>query len=154
MFRRLRITVFALTALAAAPAYSQEFVRLRSAIPDFDSDGFSADYAKGISEVVRADLFESGGFAMIDRRSFPENVDITLLPRFGSWTAINTRMLVIGNVKRSADQGIMVQFRVYDPRAQRQIHKGQLTTADPAEWENLAHRVAEDIRIGVTRQRL
>jgi Tol biopolymer transport system component len=146
--------VVSVAAALATPAVAQEFIPLRAAIPDFDRDHASSDYAAAISEVVRADMRGPDGVIIVGTRVPTEaTVDISLTPRWNLWTALNVRMLVVGNVKRSHGDGITVQYRVWDPYLEQQTHKGQLTTDDPAKWEDLAHRVADDIRRSMSPRR-
>src|SRR5690242_13498659 len=114
--RFLTIMTLAIAAAlgASAPSHAQERVRvdvegttfapLRIAIPDFNASGpGSAETAKEIVDVIRADLQGSAVFELIDRNAFIERqLDIGITPRFPDWTAIDAKALIVGNVNIDA----------------------------------------------------
>jgi TolB protein len=134
------------TVVSPVSAQSPQWTPLRTAIPTFDADSFSAAHALEISETIRTDLARSGEVALVDPKTFIEkDVDIGFVPNFNAWTPLNARYVVVGNVKRSDTDGLAIQFRLYDPFAGRQVHSGQVIADGPAEWENAAHSAAQQI---------
>src|SRR5436309_2497986 len=68
------------------------------ALPDFiaDTQG-DAEMARGVSQIIAANLRRSGLFAPIDPAAFIEKIgNVNAVPRFEDWRAINAQALVTG----------------------------------------------------------
>src|SRR5215831_3924221 len=116
------------------------------AIPDFvgatPADG---EAARGVSQVITADLRRSGLFAPIDPAAFIENlVTIDAQPRFEDWRAINAQALVVGRLTRQADGRFKVEFRLWDVLgAQALIGQQYFSPAD--NWRRIAHIISDAV---------
>ena len=86
------------------------------ALPDFVA-GSPADgeTARGMSQIITANLQRSGLFAPIDPAAFIEKITNTdVAPRFADWRAINAQALVTGRIARQADGRLKAEFRLWD----------------------------------------
>src|SRR5215470_5192999 len=113
------------------------------ALPDFlagsPPDGESA---RGISQIITANLKSSGVFAPIDQVPFIERNDFDKQPRFADWRA--AQALVTGRVTRQADGRIMAEFRLWDVFAAVQLD-GQLYLSMPNNFPRIAHIISDRI---------
>ena len=116
------------------------------ALPDFlagsPSDGQSA---RGISQIITANLRRSGLFAPIDPAAFIERIsDTDVAPRYPDWRAINAQALVTGRVARQPDGRIRAEFRLWDVFGAAQLD-GQLYTSVPDNFRRVAHMISDRI---------
>lgn len=116
------------------------------ALPDFlagsPSDGESA---RGISQIITANLRRSGLFAPIDQAAFIERIaNFEQQPRFPDWRAINAQALVTGRVARQPDGRIEVLFRLWDVLGAAQL-AGQRYFSTPDNFRRIAHIVSDQI---------
>jgi TolB protein len=116
------------------------------ALPDFlaasPSDGQSA---RGISQIITANLRRSGLFAPIDPAAFIERIsDTDVAPRYPDWRAINAQALVTGRATRQPDGRIRVEFRLWDVFGAAQLD-GQLYTSVPDNFRRVAHMISDRI---------
>jgi TolB protein len=116
------------------------------ALPDFvggtpgDTEG-----ARGVSQVISANLRRSGLFAPIDPAAFIERVaNIDQLPRFEDWRAINAQALVTGRLTRQGDGRLKAEFRLWDVFAGQQL-MGQQYFSSPDNWRRIAHIISDAI---------
>jgi TolB protein len=116
------------------------------AIPDFvgltPADG---EAARGVSQVITADLHRSALFAPIDPAAYIESlVSVDAQPRFEDWRAINAQALVVGRLARQADGRFKVEFRLWDVLAgQALIGQQYFSPAD--NWRRIAHIISDAI---------
>ena len=116
------------------------------AIPDF-SGGTPADteVARGITQVITANLKRSGLFAPIDPAAYIEKIsNIDAVPRFPDWRAINAQALITGRVTRQPDGRLRVEFRLWDVFAGNQL-TGQQYFTTPDNWRRIAHIISDAI---------
>jgi TolB protein len=116
------------------------------ALPDFlvgsPADGQSA---RGISQIITANLRRSGLFAPIDPAAFIERIsDTDVAPRYPDWRAINAQALVTGRVARQPDGRIRAEFRLWDVFGAAQLD-GQLYTSVPDNFRRVAHMISDRI---------
>src|SRR5712671_4522298 len=115
------------------------------ALPDFlagsPSDGESA---RGISQIITANLRRSGLFAPIDQAAFIEKINFDLQPRFPDWRAINAQALVTGRATRQPDGRVKVEFRLWDVFGAVQLD-GQLYLSTPDNFRRVAHIISDRI---------
>jgi TolB protein len=116
------------------------------ALPDFlagsPSDGESA---RGISQIITANLKRSGLFAPIDQAAFIEKITNTdVQPRYPDWRAINAQALVTGRVTRQADGRIKAEFRLWDVFGAAQL-AGQQYFSIPDNFRRIAHIISDQI---------
>ena len=77
---------------------------------------------RDISSVVAADLERSGLFKPIDQKAFIQSLDsLQVQPRFADWKAINAQGLLSGNIRRTDDGQIRVEFRLWDVYGENQM---------------------------------
>src|SRR5499425_1687227 len=116
------------------------------ALPDFlagsASDGESA---RGISQIITANLKRSGLFAPIDQAAFIEKITNTdVPPRYPDWRALNDQALVTGRVTRQPDGRIKVEFRLWDVFGAVQL-AGQQYFSTPDNFRRIAHIISDQI---------
>ena len=116
------------------------------ALPDFlagsPSDGESA---RGISQIITANLKRSGLFAPIDQAAFIEKITNTdVQPRYPDWRAINAQALVTGRVTRQADGRLKAEFRLWDVFGAAQL-AGQQYFSIPDNFRRIAHIISDQI---------
>jgi TolB protein len=121
------------------------------AIPEFL--GEDRRFASEVSGVVIADLERSGLFQPLDPASFIDRVrDLNAAPRFQDWRVIGAQALVVGRGSRANDGRYVVELRLYDVLAQRELI-GKRFAADPNDWRRLAHRAADQVYERLTGER-
>jgi len=104
-----------------------------------------ADAARGISQIITANLKRSGLFAPIDPAAFLEKiVNTDVQPRYADWRAINAQALVIGRVSRQADGRIKAEFRLYDVFGAMQLY-GQQYFATAENFRRIGHIISDAI---------
>ncbi len=114
------------------------------AIPDFIGPAADAEAARGISQVIAADLQRSGLFIPIDPTAFIERIaDINAVPRFADWRAINASALAVGRITRDRG-GFGVDFRLWDVPASGYLG-GRSYDGQPQNWRRIAHIIADQI---------
>src|SRR4029077_3634178 len=97
------------------------------------------EVARGITQVITANLRRSGLFAPIDPAAYIEKVvSFDTLPRFPDWRAINAQGLITGRVTRQGDGRLKVEFRLWDVSSGQQLTGQQYFTA-PDNWRRIAH---------------
>jgi TolB protein len=140
------------SALLASPAAAQlrldvtqgNVAPLPIAIADFvGGTPGDADVARGISQVITANLRRSGLFAPIDPAAFIEKItSFDTFPRFPDWKAINAQALITGRVTRQGDGRLKVEFRLWDVTSGQQL-TGQQYFTSPDNWRRIAHIVSD-----------
>ena len=122
------------------------------AIPDFRSVGSEAKgYAVNISKVISDDLQRSGLFSPIDKRAFlsiPNSVKER--PNFVNWKPLNAQALVIGETKVLPNNGLGIEFVLYDVFAEQVMIRYQLSISSSKAWRRLAHTAADQIYKRIT----
>jgi TolB protein len=116
------------------------------ALPDF-LGGSPADgeAARGISQIITANLKRSGLFAPIDPAAFLEKITNTdVQPRFADWRAINAQALVTGRVTRQSDGRVKAEFRLWDVFGGAQL-TGQQYFSTPENVRRIAHIISDAI---------
>jgi TolB protein len=150
--RRLLALGAASASLLASSAFAQvrldvtqgNVAPLVIAIPDFvGGTPGDAEVARGISQVITANLRRSGLFAPIDPAAFIEKItSFDTFPRFPDWKAINAQALVTGRVTRQSDGRLKVEFRLWDVSSGQQL-TGQQYFTSPDNWRRIAHIVSD-----------
>ncbi len=109
-------------------------------------DSFGGDeIAPQISQVIEADLVNSGLFNSIDKAAFIQrDLQLNSVPRFDDWRAINAQALVNGQVTKLPDGRLRAEFRLWDVFGQDQI-AGQRFDIEPKFWRRVAHIIADKI---------
>jgi TolB protein len=116
------------------------------ALPDFVG-GSPADIegARGVSQVITADLRRSGVFAPIDPAAYIEKItNIDTVPRFDDWRVINAQALVTGRLTRQGDGRLKAEFRLWDVSAGQPLI-GQQYFTTPDNWRRIAHIISDAI---------
>ncbi|HLB83687.1 MAG TPA: Tol-Pal system beta propeller repeat protein TolB, partial [Steroidobacteraceae bacterium] len=116
------------------------------AIPDFvGGTPGDTEAARGITQVVTANLRRSGLFAPIDPAAYIEKIaSFDVLPRFPDWRAINAQGLITGRVTRQGDGRLKVEFRLWDVSSGQQL-TGQQYFTTPDNWRRIAHIVSDQV---------
>ena len=105
---------------------------------------------RDISSVVAADLERSGLFKPIDQKAFIQSLDsLQVQPRFADWKAINAQGLLSGNIRRTDDGQIRVEFRLWDVYGENQM-VGLALNGPPSGWRRVAHMIADTIYKRIT----
>lgn len=113
------------------------------AIPDLTgADSASAALGRNISQVVTADLGNSGLFRPINQTAFIQG-SAGATPNFQNWAAIGAQGLVTGSVQASGST-MRVEFRLWDVLPQTQL-QGTAYTSSTANWRRIAHIIADVI---------
>ena len=114
------------------------------AIPDFvGGTPGDTEVARGITQVITANLRRSGLFAPIDPAAYIEKItSFDALPRFPDWRAINAQALITGRVTRQGDGRLKVEFRLWDVTSGQQL-TGQQYFTTPDNWRRIAHIVSD-----------
>jgi TolB protein len=151
-FTRRRLLALGAAGLLATPALAQtrlgvtegNVAPLVIAIPDFvGGTPGDADVARGISQVITANLRRSGLFAPVDPAAFIEKItSFDNFPRFQDWKAINAQFLITGRVTRQGDGRLKVEFRLWDVSSGQQL-TGQQYFTSPDNWRRIAHIVSD-----------
>ncbi len=121
------------------------------ALPDFlagsPPDG---EPARGISQIITANLRRSGLFAPIDPAAFIERITNTdVQPHFADWQAIKAEDLVTGRVTRQQDGRMKVEFRLWDVSGGVQL-SGQQYFSAPDNYRRIAHIISDQIYTRLT----
>jgi TolB protein len=116
------------------------------ALPDFiagtASDG---DTARGVTQIITANLKRCGLFAPIDPAAYIEKiVSVDAAPRFPDWRAINAQALVTGRITRQGDGRLRAEFRLWDVIAGQQL-AGQQYFTTPDNWRRIAHIISDAV---------
>src|SRR5256714_4508348 len=157
-FTRRRLLALAAAAPASAafawPAVAQtrldvtqgNVAPLPIAVPDFvGGTPGDTDVARGITQVITANLRRSGLFVPIDPAAYIEKVvSFDVLPRFPDWRAINAQGLITGRVTRQPDGRLKVEFRLWDVSSGQQL-TGQQYFTTPDNWRRIAHIVSDQV---------
>ncbi len=116
------------------------------ALPDFlGASPADAEAARGVTQVITADLRRSGLFAPIDPAAYIEKIaNMDAMPRFADWRVINAQALVTGRLTRQGDGRLMAEFRLWDVFAgQYMIGQKYFVPADV--WRRVAHIIADAV---------
>ena len=150
--RTLAAVVLSLATLGAAQAQLRVDITrgnvepLPIAIPEFQgSEDKAKAYGRQASQVITDDLERSGLFRAIDSAAFiqsPEEIGIQ--PRFADWRLINAQALVNGRTELQPDGLLVVEFRLWDVFAQKQLIGIRYRTV-PENWRQVAHRIADKV---------
>ncbi len=114
------------------------------ALPDFLAGSPSnGELARGISQIIAANLRGSGLFAPIDQVPFNEGINFDQPPH-PDWRAMNAQALVTGRVTRQPGGRIKAEFRLWDVFAAAQLD-GQLYFSTPDNFRRIAHIISDRI---------
>jgi TolB protein len=116
---------------------------VKIALPDFvAASGELSDPARGITQVITADLQSSGRFTVIDPPAGGD-LDVDTVPQFGAWRALGAEVLIIGRVK-TRDARLQSEFRLWDVAAGQNLMGQQLSSA-PENWRQVGHAISTAI---------
>jgi TolB protein len=149
------VTVSARYATAQAPTgiivTSGNFQPMPIAIPEFIPVMASdADTARGITQIITANLQRSGLFVPIDPATYVEKItNFDAQPNFQSWRSINAQALLVGRFSRQSDGRFRAEFRLWDVLGGQQLAGRQyVTTAE--NWRRLAHIISDAVYERIT----
>ncbi|WP_394706187.1 Tol-Pal system beta propeller repeat protein TolB [uncultured Cohaesibacter sp.] len=148
-----RVSFFALTLLFCGamtrPGYALIEIDITQGniqpMPVAVTDFGGIEQGRQISEVVEADLKQSGLFAPLDRNSYlQKDLNASTVPSFANWTVLNAQALVTGTVTSEADGRLKAEFRLWDVYAGKQMIGQQFFTS-PQNWRRIAHIISDAI---------
>ncbi len=116
------------------------------ALPDFvGASPGDVEGARGVTQVITANLKRSGLFAPIDPAAYIEKIgNIDAVPRFDDWRVINAQALVTGRLTRQGDGRLKAEFRLWDVFAGQQL-MGQQYFTTPDNWRRISHIISDAI---------
>ena len=122
------------------------------AVPDFVADtGAAAELGRNISRVIAADLGGTGLFRELPAEAFISRITSFASPvQFADWKAINAQALITGAASIDASGRLVVQFRVYDVFAGRELGQGQQLVGTQDGWRRMAHKIADQVYSRIT----
>ena len=122
------------------------------AAPLFVAENAAAqEYAARLTQVVTADLIGSGLFREIPAAAHISKVSNFNAPvQFSEWKAINAQALITGAVSVTADNRMVVKFRLFDVFAQAPLGKGLQFVASTDSWRRMSHKVADAVYVRLT----
>jgi TolB protein len=116
------------------------------ALPDFvGGTPGDAESARGVTQVITANLKRSGLFNPIDPAAYIERIttpDTT--PKFDDWRVINAQALVTGRLTRQGDGRLRAEFRLWDVFAGQQLD-GKQYFSPPENWRRIAHIISDAV---------
>jgi TolB protein len=116
---------------------------VKIALPDFvAASGELSDPARGITQVITADLQSSGRFTVIDPPA-GGGLNVDTVPQLGAWRALGAEVLIIGRVK-TRDARLQSEFRLWDVAAGQNLMGQQLSSA-PENWRQVGHAISTAI---------
>jgi TolB protein len=117
------------------------------ALPDFlAGTAGDAEVARGMTQVITANLKRSGLFAPIDQAAYIEKIsNFDAVPRFPDWRPINAQGLVTGVVTRQPDGRLEAKYRLWDVFAGGPLGNGQRYFTPPENWRRIAHIISDQI---------
>ena len=115
-------------------------------LPDFiGGTAGDGDTARGVTQIITANLRRCGLFAPIDPAAYIEKIaSVDAVPRFPDWRAINAQALVTGRMTRQNDGRLKAEFRLWDVVAGQQL-AGQQYFTTPDNWRRIAHIISDAI---------
>ena len=116
------------------------------ALPDFTGVGLpDPATARGVTEIIAANLQRSGLFAPIDQAAYLEKIsNIDTTPRFPDWRTINAQALVTGRLSRLPDGRLGGEFRLWDVFAGQYLDGKQYQTPFD-NWRRVAHIISDAV---------
>ncbi len=116
------------------------------ALPDFVGGApQDSEVARGVTQVITANLKRSGMFAPIDPAAYIEKItNIDAMPKFPDWRAVNAQALVTGRLTRQGDGRLRAEFRLWDVFGGQQL-TGQQYFTTPDNWRRIAHIISDAI---------
>jgi len=115
-------------------------------LPDFiGGTAGDGDTARGVTQIITANLRRCGLFAPIDPAAYIEKIaSVDAVPRFPDWRAISAQALVTGRMTRQNDGRLKAEFRLWDVVAGQQL-AGQQYFTTPDNWRRIAHIISDAI---------
>src|SRR5947207_13215739 len=116
------------------------------ALPDFVGVGLpDPGAARGVTQIIAANLQRSGLFAPIDPAAYIERISsIDTQPRFPDWRQINAQALVTGRLSRLQAGRMGADFHLWDVFAGQRLDGKQYQTP-PDNWRRIAHIISDAI---------
>ena len=116
------------------------------AIPDFVGETpADSEAARGVTQIITANLKRSGLFAPIDPAAFVEKItNINAVPAFDAWRTINAQALVTGKLARGDGGRLRADFRLWDVFAGQHL-SGQQYSTGPENWRRIGHIISDSI---------
>jgi TolB protein len=134
------------TAVVQLDVTAGNFQPMPIGLPDFiGGTAGDGDTARGVTQIITANLRRCGLFAPIDPAAYIEKIaSVDAVPRFPDWRAINAQALVTGRMTRQNDGRLKAEFRLWDVVAGQQL-AGQQYFTTPDNWRRIAHIISDAI---------
>ncbi|KAA0013460.1 Tol-Pal system protein TolB [Billgrantia pellis] len=116
------------------------------AIVPFAADGESL--SEDVAQIVSDDLERSGFFDPLDREAMYDRPSSGDEVRYGQWSALDVRYMVVGRVSREGN-GYRIRYELLDVSGQRRM-LGENVTAGDSELRGAAHYISDQIFEAVT----
>tara|TARA_Y100000590_G_C15302080_1_gene856747 strand:- start:28 stop:459 length:432 start_codon:yes stop_codon:yes gene_type:complete len=102
------------------------------AVTDFFSeDKKNLKLGKNVTNVISDNLERSGLFLPIDPKTFFQSIEsLSNQPRFEDWKAIKAQHLISGKISKKNQNTILVEFRLFDVFAQKQLIGNRFETGE------------------------
>lgn len=125
---------------------------LRFAIPRFLQATVGASlFADDIVRVISNDLINTDLFGLIPQSAYLSGIDdFNAAIAFADWQAINTEVLITGNVASAPDGTLTVSFRLFDVFSESPLGAGIEISGSNENWRRIAHKVADVIYSRIT----
>jgi len=122
------------------------------AAPSFVAENAGAgEMAAQISQLVAADLANTGLFREIPRNAYISNITSFSSPvQYSDWKAINAQALITGAVAVTSDGRVTVKFRLFDIFSEAQLGEGLQFAGTTTSWRRMAHKVADAVYSRIT----
>lgn len=163
---RLLAPVLAVMAMvfvgATGPVTAQEPLRIEItegvieplpfAAPIFVAENAGAtEIAAQLTQVVAADLVNTGLFREIPRAAYIANVTSFASPvQYSDWKAINAQALITGAVSLTSNGQVTVKFRLFDVFSEKPLGDGLQFAGNAGSWRRMAHKVADAVYNRIT----
>ena len=154
------VTWFLLTMVVSAPASAALTIEITEgiegalpiAIVPFGWEGDTAGPPADVAGVVAADLARSGRFAPLAEQDLVSKPQVAADVNFQAWRISGVENLVIGKVTDQGQQGLTVEFRLFDVFKGEQLYGQQFQTTK-GKLRKLAHHISDIVYEQLTGQR-
>ncbi|MGQ4879877.1 Tol-Pal system beta propeller repeat protein TolB [Billgrantia sp. LNSP4103-1] len=116
------------------------------AVVPFSADG--GDLPEDVAQIISDDLQRSGFFEPLSRDAMYDRPRSGDEVRYGQWSALDVRYLVVGQVSR-ADDGYRIRYELMDVSGERRMI-GENVSAGSSELRGGAHYISDQIFEAIT----
>ena len=114
-------------------------------LPFEGSRRFQEKFGKEVIKVIKGDLTRSGLFRVLgNKRVAGQKQAFDKAPKFSTWRALRTDILVVGRMSSLTERRLAISFRIWDTQSREQLLGLQLT-ADKKNIRRAGHLIADSI---------